>query len=483
MIFNSLTYLLFLLCIVSLYWLFSYRLRLYLIFFSSLVFYGFWRIEFIPIMLLSVIVDYLVSIYIPKSAKKMKKKLLLVSLCTNLGLLFYFKYLIFFSNSAVGILNFFGASIDPLFLNIILPIGISFYTFQTISYTVDVYRGLIKPEEDFILYGCYVTFFPQLVAGPVLRAREVIPQFKNRIPFSILDIFEGLKRIIYGLFLKVVLADNIAPLVDDGFLMSIENMSALDVWTLSFLFGFQIYFDFSAYSHIAIGSARLLGIRFPENFNFPYIASSPRDFWRRWHISLSSWIRDYIYLPMANINVQNISTGGISNAVGHTKKTKSLVLTWIIMGLWHGANWTFVLWGIYHVILIILYRLFSRLFTSFSDSFRSVIGIIIMLPLMMLAWIPFRSQSSQDAIQMWVKIFNFNEYGSLGMRENTYLITFILVVAFFVVYVIKSKIMPKLANEKSIFKFIVLQTLFFSFMMPLIFIFLKPGNQFIYFQF
>jgi alginate O-acetyltransferase complex protein AlgI len=483
MIFNSLSYLLLLFSVVLLYWFLPYRLRLYLIFFFSLVFYGFWKIEFIPVMLLSVIVDYVVSMYIPKSVGKKKKTLLLVSLFTNLGLLFYFKYLIFFSTSAIGILNFFGASIDPLFINIILPIGISFYTFQTISYTVDVYRGTIKPEKDFILYGCYVTFFPQLVAGPVLRAREVIPQFKNRIPFSSLDIFAGLRRIIYGLFLKVVLADNIAPLVDNGFLMPIENMSALDIWTLSFLFGFQIYFDFSAYSHIALGSARLIGIRFPENFNFPYIANSPKDFWRRWHISLSSWIRDYVYLPLANIKVNNSSTGGISNAVNHRKTNKSLIITWILMGLWHGANWTFLLWGVYHVIVILLYRLFSKVVVNLSDNLRSIVGIIITLPVMMLAWIPFRTQSSVDAIQMWLKIFNYNEYGSLGMRENTYLIAFILVVAFFVIYFIKSKIIPKLVIGNSTFRLIALQTMFFSLAMPLIFVFLKPVNQFIYFQF
>ena len=179
MIFNSISYLLFLFLLIPLYWASPYRFRLYLIFFSSLIFYGFWRIEFIPVMLLSVVIDYLVARKIPKSKQKKKKYLLFISLFTNLGLLFYFKYLIFFSNSAIGILSYFGASIDPIFLNIILPIGISFYTFQTISYTVDVYRGNLQPENDFILYACYVTFFPQLVAGPILRAKEVIPQFKK----------------------------------------------------------------------------------------------------------------------------------------------------------------------------------------------------------------------------------------------------------------------------------------------------------------
>ena len=192
---------------------------------------------------------------------------------------------IFVADNAIGFVNLLGAEIDPVALYIILPLGISFYTFQTISYTVDVYRGFIKPERDFVLYACYAIFFPQLVAGPVLRAAEVIHQFANRVQFKWDDVFTGARRVLYGLFLKVVLADNIAPIVDKGFETPLLAMSALDVWTLAFLFGFQVYFDFSAYSHIAIGSARMMGIRFPENFNFPYLAISPKDFWRRWHTS------------------------------------------------------------------------------------------------------------------------------------------------------------------------------------------------------
>ena len=320
MIFNSLTYLVLLFSVVLLYWVLPYRTRLLLIFVASLTFYGFWRIEFIPVMLVSVIVDYVVALRMPGSTHTLKNRLLFISLFVNLGLLFYFKYLIFFAENAIGFAQLMGAEVDPLALKIILPLGISFYTFQTISYTVDVYRGLIKPEKDFMLYACYVTFFPQLVAGPVLRAVEVIHQFAKRPPFLWSDIVLGLRRIVYGLFLKVVLADNIAPLVDTGFSMPVETMSALDVWTLAFLFGFQIYFDFSAYSHIALGSARLMGICFPVNFNFPYLATSPKDFWRRWHISLSSWVRDYIYLPLAGIKVHDRSIGGLANATINKEK-------------------------------------------------------------------------------------------------------------------------------------------------------------------
>jgi len=417
MIFNSLTYLTLLFTVVILYWVLPYRSRLILILTASLTFYGFWRVEFLPVMLISVVADYFVALKMPQASHRLKKKLLLTSLIVNLGLLFYFKYLIFFAENAIGLSNLMGVEIDPLALNIILPLGISFYTFQTISYTVDVYRGLIKPEKDFVLFACYVTFFPQLVAGPVLRSIEVIHQFAKRPPFLWSDIVIGIRRILYGLFLKVVLADNIAPIVDTGYSMPLDAMSALDVWTLAFLFGFQIYFDFSAYSHIALGSARLMGIKFPENFNFPYLATSPKDFWRRWHISLSSWIRDYLYLPLSGIKVQRVrSTGGLSDA---TLKRKNIVLlsTWAIMGLWHGANWVFILWGLYHAIVIIVYRLLLPLINSFSNNIKMIGGIFFTLPIMMLSWIPFRSESLDMAISMWAKVFNPYLYDSLGMSS------------------------------------------------------------------
>jgi alginate O-acetyltransferase complex protein AlgI len=488
MIFNSLTYLVFLLSVVLLYWMLPYRVRLMLIFSSSLLFYGFWKIQFIPVMLLSVTVDYFVSIRIAKSSQLAKKKLLLTSLVVNLGLLFYFKYLIFFSDTAIGFANIFGANIDPIAMNIILPLGISFYTFQTISYTVDVYRGQIKPEKNFILYGCYVTFFPQLVAGPILRAIEVIPQFTNRVTLSWLDISSGLKRILYGLFLKVVVADNIAPLVDTGFLMPIEVMSALDVWTLSFLFGFQIYFDFSAYSHIALGSSRLLGIRFPENFNFPYVASSPKAFWGRWHISLSSWIRDYLYLPLAGIKVVGSSVGGLSKEIlikeYKSKKYKSLFLTWAIMGLWHGANWTFVLWGIYHSIVIAIYRLFAPLFMVINKRVKIIGGICVTLPIMMLSWIPFRAENLETTFYMWSKIFNPFAYSTIGMRENTYLAAAIILLSIFIAYLVRNWLIPSILNLRTgKFVFVLCEITLISIITPLIIIFLRPINQFIYFQF
>lgn len=481
MIFNSVTYLFFLIGVVTLYWLLSARPRLWLIFISSLVFYGFWRIEFLPVMLLSVVTDYILALKIYHTTEqKIKKRFLLLSLFVNLGLLFYFKYLLFFAENAFGLMSFVGIEADPILLNIILPLGISFYTFQTISYTIDTYRGFIKPEKDFVLYGCYVTFFPQLVAGPILRATEVIYQFAKRPPFEWANIVIGIRRILYGLFLKVVLADNIAPLIDSGFAQSVSSLSAIDVWTLAFMFGFQIYFDFSAYSHIALGSARLMGITFPENFNFPYFASSPRDFWRRWHISLSSWIRDYLYFPLIGKRVHDNSEGGLA-AVQSNKKNWALFITWAIMGLWHGANWTFLVWGVYHAIFIFLYRLTVPLFKNISHFIQKIGGWILTLGIVMLGWIPFRAQTLNDTLSMYIKIFQPTEYLWLGLRENTYIIAAILFLGMIIIYLTKNYLVPLF--QKKIWIHILTETLVFTVIIGLVFVFLRPINQFIYFQF
>ena len=481
MIFNSLTYILLLIFVVFFYWILPYRARLLLIFFSSLTFYGFWRIEFLPVLLLSTIIDWLVAQNMHGRSQRSRFYLLLTSLSVNLGLLFYFKYLIFFAENTIGFANLLGLEIDQIALKIILPLGISFYTFQTISYTIDVYRRFIEPERDFVLYACYVTFFPQLVAGPVIRAGEVIHQFANRVHFSSNHIFVGSRRILYGLFLKVVIADNIAPLVDTGYSMSLTAMSALDVWTLAFLFGFQIYFDFSAYSHIALGSARLIGIKFPENFNFPYLASSPRDFWRRWHISLSSWIRDYLYLPLANVQVQNKSIGGLNISTSNKKHTKALYLSWAIMGLWHGANWTFILWGLFHAIVISIYRILEPTTSKLNNKIRYFGGLIITLPLMMLAWVPFRAENINVAFQMWSKVLNPYDYTWLGMRENTYLITTLILFGIFIIYFIRKRIITRFNFSYS--SLAIADIFSVGIMVSLVIIFLRPVNQFIYFQF
>lgn len=487
MIFNSLTYIIFLTLVVCLYWVLPKRPRLWLILIASSCFYGFWRPEFLLVMLFSAATDYFVA----KRLEVMedgpgRRAWLLLSLAVNLGLLCYFKYLLFFVGTAAAALHVFGVDIQIPALNIILPLGISFYTFETISYVVDVYRRTIPAEKSFVMYGCFVTFFPKLVAGPVLRAAEMIPQFDAQPKFRVDAFFSGIQRILLGLFLKVAIADNISPLVDGGFEQATTALSALDVWTLAFLFGFQIYFDFAAYSSIAIGSARLVGIHVPENFDYPYVATSPRDFWRRWHISLSSWIRDYLYLPLQGLKVRTRSAGGVSVDVGESSKstrhpTVALVLTWAIMGLWHGANWTFVVWGLYHAMLIILYRLSTGTAKRLPNWVQTYGGWGVTILAVMLGWIPFRAKDLATTFDMWAKVFSPKQYGWLGMRENTYLVTALLLLACLLAYAFHRYGATLL---KRVFVVEVgMQIVTMAIVFAVVFVFLRPISQFIYFQF
>ena len=488
MIFNSVTYLLFLTLTVALCWLLPYKPRVWLILIASALFYAFWRPEFLLVMLLSTTVDYVAALHMDETDSSLKRNLwLATSLTVNLGLLCYFKYLFFFVDNAVAAMHFFGMNVKMPVLNIMLPLGISFYTFETISYVVDVYRKLIKPERSWVMYGCFVTFFPKLIAGPVLRAREMLPQFAFKPIFRLPLFVSGLKRILFGLFLKVVLADNLAPLVDAGFAQKVSSLSAIDVLTLAFLFGFQIYFDFSAYSSIAIGSARLMGMHIPENFNFPYIARTPKEFWKRWHISLSSWIRDYLYLPLLGVKVQDRSVGGIGSAIDVAERNQSvrhplfaLLMTWAIMGFWHGANWTFMIWGLCHAILITVHRLLSPVTHKLPIVFREWGGWLFTLPCVMLAWIPFRAQSVHDAVSMFGKLLSPGEYLWLGMRENTYLITALICLSFFATYGVYRYVRDFLEKRVPLF---ILEVIPASVASAFVFIFFRPINQFIYFQF
>jgi D-alanyl-lipoteichoic acid acyltransferase DltB (MBOAT superfamily) len=476
MFFNSLTYLIFLFLAVSIYWLSARKFRVFILVALSCIFYGFWRWDFLLLILFSTVLDYSISLLIFKNDKNnfKRKILLIVSVSSNLLLLGYFKYLYFIVDN----INFFinGEISLP---NIILPFGISFYTFETISYTTDVYRRLIKPEKNLITYSLFVTFFPKLVAGPIQRTSEFLNQVNSPEKFKLSNVFEGLKRILNGLFLKVVLADNISPIVDQGFLLDPELLSALDVSTLAFLFGFQIYFDFAGYSNIAIGSARLFGFIIPENFNFPYIATSFKDFWKRWHISLSSWIRDYLYLPLMGVHVgKTTAEGGIGEKLDEPKlrnKNFILFITWAIMGLWHGANWTFLLWGLIHSVYIFSERIISK-------SFKNIININIkwftVFFLSMLSWIPFRASSVSDSLIMYSHFIDFSNFFSRNLRENNYLIAFLLSILFVFSYYFTEHI--KIRNFQLKYTTDVIK---YTFMLVLVYIFLRPIQQFIYFQF
>lgn len=489
MIFNSLTFIIFLVLVVSAYWALPQKYKMWMLLIASCVFYGFWRWEYLSVMFISALTDYFTAIQIeqtPISNIKKRKKLLAITLFVNLGLLIYFKYLFFFTENVNTLSSILGVDFNLPLFKILLPFGISFYTFETISYTMDVYRGLIKAERSFLNYGLFVTFFPKLVAGPIQRASELLNQLKNRPLFQSEFIAQGLKRILYGLFLKVLLADNISPLVDEAFSVDSNTLSAIDVWMMAFLFGFQIYFDFSAYSHIAIGSAKLMGITIPENFNFPYLARSFKDFWKRWHISLSSWIRDYLYLPLAGVKVTETSGKvgigeGLDKSDNKNSKTKALFLTWAIMGFWHGANWTFVVWGLYHASFVYLERKLKPLRKRFKIFDFNIIAWIITLSFTMLSWIPFRANNLHETFIMFQKIINPKNYLFYTMRENNYLITAFLLMLMLITYFSNTYVEPKLNKFK--FTSFIFHTVKYTIIIIFVYTFLRPISQFIYFQF
>jgi D-alanyl-lipoteichoic acid acyltransferase DltB (MBOAT superfamily) len=487
LLFNSVTYLfVFLPLVVICWWHAGQRLRLWLVLVASLIFYGFWRVEFVPLLLASAVIDYWISLRIAREENEARRRLWLwISLAVNLTILGFFKYLAFFADTVFSVAEWLGFTPGFFELNILLPLGISFYIFQTMSYTVDVYRRDIEPERDLLAYTCFVVYFPQLVAGPILRAPVLIPQLKRRIDIDWALIADGIERIVAGLFLKVVLADTIAGFVDEGFAVPAANLSALDAWTLAFLFGFQIYFDFAGYSHIAIGSAKLMGIDIPENFNFPYAATSPRDFWRRWHISLSTWIRDYLYVPLTGSKAlsQKVAwdTQGDAAAVPQARRTRALYTTWAIMGLWHGANWTFVLWGLYHAAMVHLHRLIAPRIPDFAGALQAPLAIAVTLPLMMAGWIPFRAQTVSDALTLWATMFNPFAYDALRLAPNSYLLAAAMLAAVTLRYLWAAKARELVIDFGA--ARIGLGAAYHAATLAAVFVFLQAKQQFIYFQF
>lgn len=488
MIFNSVTFLVFFTLVATLYWTLPAKPRMWFLFTASLVFYGFWKWEYLSVILLSAATDYWVARKLddtPADNARIRKRWLALSLTVNLGLLMYFKYLLFFTDNFNALFEALGSATRFPHWDILLPFGISFYTFETISYTMDVYRGHLKAEREFIHYGLFVAFFPKLVAGPIQRAAELIGQLKVRPAFDREFIHLGLNRMLQGLFLKVVLADNLAPVVDEGFGIDPTLLSGIDVLTLSFLFGFQIYFDFAAYSHIALGAALVLGIRIPENFNYPYIATSLREFWKRWHISLSSWIRDYLYLPLTGVKVtQSTGRGGIGGSLENQptagRRNFALFATWGIMGFWHGANWTFILWGLYHATFIFLERKMKPLTQRIPMLAHPVITWPLVLGISMMSWIPFRAESLSVAFTMYGRFLNPTTLIGMNLRENAYLVATLLMVLFLLAWSVATFVLPRLKNTMLWPPVRIVQ---YTLMVALVLVFLRPINQFIYFQF
>ena len=399
MYFNSIAYAIFLPIVFIVYWLIQYRtvkIQNAFILFSSYVFYGWWDPRFLSLILISSVTDYIIGIKLENEIESPKRKLLLlISVSVNIGLLFIFKYFGFFVNSFAQLLSRAGIEPNIPSLNIILPVGISFYTFQTLSYTIDIYRRQIKPTRDPLAFFAFVAFFPQLVAGPIERAKHLLPQFKCERKFNLSHAKDGLRQILWGLFKKTVIADNLSVFVELAF-EGYHDLSGLDIVIGSSCFAVQIYCDFSGYSDIAIGSARLVGFNLRRNFNNPYFARSLSEFWQRWHISLSTWFRDYVYIPL----------GG--NRVGRLRWIGIVLITFGVSGLWHGANWTFIAWGLIHGTLYFTFRLIPGFYGHSNvvaeetgiPSLRELCQITITFTFVTFAWIFFRAQTMSQATGM-----------------------------------------------------------------------------------
>lgn len=357
-----------------------------LILIASYIFYGYWDWRFLFLLLFSTVVDFVVSRKIYQTdGVKQKKFWLAISLVSNLSILGFFKYFNFFTASFTDLLNSIGFSVNDLTLKIILPVGISFYTFQTLSYTIDVYRKQLKPADSIINFAVYVAFFPQLVAGPIERATSFLPQIIHQRKLELNQIKAGVFLIIWGYFKKLVIADNLAKIADPIF-NNYTEYQGLDIIIGVLAFTVQIYCDFSAYSDIARGLAKLMGFELMVNFKLPFFALNPSDFWSRWHISLSTWLRDYLYIPL----------GGNRNGIFNTYR--NLFLTMLLGGLWHGAAWNFVLWGIYQGAILIVYRLIAaskKTDLLFNNKSVFVLGIqmLLMFILSNIGWVIFRSNS------------------------------------------------------------------------------------------
>ncbi len=344
MLFNSIDFAIFLPVVFALYWFVTAKNLKWqnaLLVVASYVFYGWWDYRFLALILFSTLVDFTVGLKLNREENPQKRKLLLfASVVTNLGLLGFFKYYNFFLENFISAFTFFGADIKGESLSIILPVGISFYTFQTLSYSIDVYRKKLPATTQFISFAAFVSFFPQLVAGPIERATNLLPQFYKKRQFNYNQAVDGMRQILWGLFKKMVIADNCAEVANQIFNNS-QDYSGSTLAIGAIFFSFQIYGDFSGYSDIAIGTSRLFGFNLQQNFNFPYFSRNIAEFWRRWHISLSTWFRDYLYIPLGG------SRGNRFTVIRNT------FIIFIVSGFWHGANWTFIVWGTLHALLFI----------------------------------------------------------------------------------------------------------------------------------
>ena len=483
MLFNSISFLIFLPIVYGLYWWiqswgnFKHTISVQniLLLIASYFFYAYWNIWFLGLLIFSTSLDYFSGLKIESSATNQHKKIWFwLSICINLGLLGLFKYFNFISINLSELLGNFGWTYQPMLLLIALPIGISFYTFHGLSYVIDIYHDKIKAEKNILNYSLFVCFFPLLVAGPIERAQHLIPQLVKRKVFNRAKTINGLQQMLWGFFKKIVIADNCAVFVNQIF-SDYENLNSSSLFIGAIFFSFQIYGDFSGYTDIALGAARLFGIELFNNFSYPYFSKSINEFWKRWHISLTSWFRDYIYIPM----------GG--NRVNPIRKIINTIVVFLISGFWHGANWTYISWGFLNSIFILPKTLSQKTQSIDSNKIANkVIGAIKMLLTFLtvsILWVFFRSKTVYDASKYLQNlVFKWNSIlPDFNGRKNALVLSFIIFVFMIFEWIGKSHNCPLVFTNS--FKNKWLKWGFYYAIIFSILYFYRGNDQFIYFQF
>lgn len=476
MVFNSFNFLLFLPIVFALYWVLaksSSKSQNILLLVSSYFFYACWDYRFLFLLIFSTFLDYFTGIKMHEAATHREKKFWFwMSVGINLGFLGIFKYYNFFISSFQELLEGFGVQANFWTLSVILPVGISFYTFHGLSYVIDIYNNKIKPEKNIVDYSVFVSFFPLLVAGPIERATHLLPQIQRERHFDYYKAVDGLRQILWGLFMKVVVADNCATVVNQVFDKQ-ESLNAGSLFVGAIFFAFQIYGDFSGYSNIALGTARLFGVELLRNFNYPYFSRDIAEFWRRWHISLSSWFKDYLYIPLGG------SKGGMWMQVRNT------IIIFVVSGFWHGANWTFIIWGALNALYILPLVIFklNRNNTnivaenSVLPTVKEIVQIGITFILTTIAWVFFRAETVTEAWLYVVKIFNYKAYGFPQVDLKPFIYIIILI---FVEWIQRKKAH---GLELSTIKYTFIRWIIYLLVFVLILFFGASSDSFIYFQF
>lgn len=491
MLFNSLEFLAFFLVVSLLYFLLSHPYRWAMLLFASCYFYMAFVPVYILILLFTIIIDYFAGIWIDKTNGPRKKIYLIISIIANIGILSFFKYHNFFSENINALFAHSGSTFQIPYHSILLPIGLSFHTFQALSYTVEVYKGNQKPERHFGIYALYVMFYPQLVAGPIERPQNILHQLHTPKKFDYNNATAGLKLMAWGLFKKIVIADRLAFMVDKVYDHPVD-FTGLPLLLATIFFSVQIYCDFSGYSDIALGAARFMGFDLMKNFNYPYFATSISDFWARWHISLSTWFKDYVYIPL----------GG--NRVSNSKRVRNLLVVFLLSGIWHGANWTFVVWGLLHGLFSFAELLIKKTTSAGSLHFSPILKWFTTMFLVCIAWVFFRANNVTDAVYIishmheslfddvsviYRNLLNKPEggflYGTSLATWSTIVVDYVwafgVIVFLFAIEYLNQKqnLFEFLRRKKFVLRYIVYIILVLSIL------FLNKGNdqQFIYFQF